>query len=58
MSTNWLTAQHCCDSIDITRFTEYMNQDGHVFKIHLVYCKSCGSLKATSHIKEHKINEG
>ena len=47
-----LTLLHCCDSINISRFTEYMTIDGHKFTIHLVYCKNCGSLKANSHIKE------
>ena len=42
----------CCDNIDIQRHTQQITVDGFVYTVVVVYCKNCGSLKSTSHIKE------
>ena len=48
---------HCCDSINISRESFDKILDDHKFTIIIQYCKSCGSLKSSSHIKEAKFDK-
>lgn len=50
--TKPLTTSACCDIIDISAATRTMQVGVHRFEITVVHCKSCGSVKATSNIKE------
>lgn len=55
-----MTALHCCDSINITSGNTTVMLGKHRYLITIVYCKSCGSEKATSnirHLKEFENNE-
>ena len=49
-----LTIDGCCDNIDITVGTTSVMFGKHKYGITVVHCKSCGSQKATSHIKQLK----
>lgn len=51
-STKPLTVSGCCDIIDISAATRTMQVGVHRFEIKVVHCKNCGSVKATSNIKE------
>ena len=51
-STKPLTISGCCDNIDISTATRTMQVGIHRFEITVVHCTSCGSVKATSNIKE------
>ena len=44
----------CCDRVDITRKESVVTHDEHKFQVNISYCKNCGSLKATTHVKEIK----
>ena len=50
--TKMLTKSACCDKVDITSGTTSTMFGKHQFDITVVYCKNCGSVKATSNIKE------
>lgn len=50
-----MTIFGCCDIVSITSGTKYFTLGNHGFKVQVDYCANCGSMKATSHIKEHKI---
>jgi hypothetical protein len=52
--TKPLTTSGCCDIIDISAATRTMQVGIHRFEIKVVHCRSCGSVKATSNIKEKK----
>lgn len=52
--TKMLTKNGCCDKVDITSGTTSTMFGKHQFDITVVYCKNCGSVKATSNIKEKK----
>ena len=47
-----LTNSGCCVKVDITSGTTSTMFGKHQFDITVVYCKNCGSVKATSNIKE------
>lgn len=47
-----LTINGCCDKIDISTGKRTIQIGNHQFEITVVHCTSCGSVKATSNIKE------
>lgn len=47
-----LTINGCCDKVDITVGTTTIMFGMHRFDIRIDHCKTCGSVKATSYIKE------
>lgn len=49
-----LTVNGCCDKINITNKKTVVIFDNHKFVVSITYCSNCGSIKATSHIKEHR----
>ena len=49
-----LTFMHCCNNINIIRSETVLNLSGHDYQIVIYHCDSCGSKKATSHIKHIK----
>lgn len=51
-----MTVLHCCDNINITNGTTSVMFGRHRYEVNVVFCKECGSQKATSHIKH--IKEG
>jgi hypothetical protein len=53
-----LTISGCCDKLNIVTETKYIYLNHFGFKVRIVYCSGCGSLKSTSHVKEHKIMAG
>jgi hypothetical protein len=53
-----LTLAGCCDIVNITRGIKHITLGNYGFKVQVDYCSNCGSMKATSHIKEHKIMAG
>lgn len=53
-----MTISGCCDIVNIVAETKYVTLNPFRFKVHIVYCSNCGSLKSTSHIKENKIMAG
>jgi hypothetical protein len=53
-----LTYSGCCDIVNINSGIKYFNLGNHGFKAKVDYCVNCGSIKSTSHIKEHKIMAG
>lgn len=44
----------CCTSTDIKGHVELINIKGHCYKVTIIYCTSCGSLKSMSNIKHEK----
>jgi hypothetical protein len=46
---------HCCDKINISRGQIIATFENQKFDVVIDFCSSCGSKKATSHIKEHKM---
>jgi RNase P subunit RPR2 len=42
----------CCDNVDITSGNTYVRFGKWKYDVKIVYCKNCGSKKATSYIKE------
>ena len=42
----------CCDQTHILSVQRQISVDKHDFIATIVYCNSCGSVKATSNIKE------
>ena len=53
-----MTVSGCCDIVKIIRGTKYFTFGNHGFKARVDYCLNCGSIKSTSHIKEHRIMAG
>lgn len=53
LPTKQLTVNGCCDKIIITNKKTVVTFDNHKFVVSITYCSTCGSTKATSHIKEH-----
>ena len=49
-----LTVSGCCDIIDISAKQRTIKLGKHEFIVTVVHCTSCGSIKATSNIKEKK----
>lgn len=47
-----LTVHACCDKVDITSGSTTVMFGKHQFDVMVVHCKNCGSVKATSNIKE------
>lgn len=47
-----LTINGCCDKVNITSGTTSVMFGAHKFLVEIIYCKNCGSKKATSNIKE------
>lgn len=54
ISNKPLTISGCCDNIEPTSGNTIIMFGPHRFNVYVAYCKSCGSTKATSHIKEMK----
>ena len=44
----------CCKNVKITEHQAYIEIDTYRYCITMVYCKNCGSLKATTNVKEIK----
>jgi hypothetical protein len=44
----------CCSDTQIRSHVEVININGHDYKVTIVYCSSCGSLKALSNIRHEK----
>lgn len=44
----------CCKQTQITSVTRELAVGAHKFEVTIVYCDSCGSVKATSHVRELK----
>lgn len=42
----------CCSKTHIVSVERQIDIDTHSFLVNIVYCNSCGSVKATSNIKE------
>jgi hypothetical protein len=53
-SNKQLTVNGCCDIIDISTGKRNIKIGKHQFIATIVYCANCGSVKATSSIKENK----
>jgi hypothetical protein len=45
--------QGCCEKVNIEQHVEHIAIDSYTFVAIIVYCKNCGSLKATTHVKEN-----
>lgn len=54
MRRKQLTIDGCCDKINITSGTTFVMFGKHKYQVHVVFCKNCGSQKATSYIKHIK----
>lgn len=50
-----MTPYGCCDTVVINRGTEYIQLGKHYFKVRVTYCGNCGSVKATTNVKESKM---
>lgn len=44
----------CCLSTDVKGHIELITINNHTYKVTIIYCASCGSLKALSNIKHEK----
>lgn len=44
----------CCKVVDIVSHIDYIMVNNYKFKVVIVYCKNCGSMKSNSHIQEDK----
>jgi len=44
----------CCNNVTIVRHAETIAVDNHKFDVTISYCKTCGQVKANSHITEAK----
>jgi hypothetical protein len=49
-----LTINGCCDKINISTGKRTLQLGDHRFVATVVHCTSCGSVKATSNIKEKR----
>ena len=47
-----LTQSGCCDKVIISSGSTYIMFGKHQFIVNVVFCTNCGSVKATSNIKE------
>jgi hypothetical protein len=54
MSEKELTISGCCDKVNITSGNTIVMFGTHRFNVNIVYCKTCGSTKATSNISNIK----
>lgn len=54
MQKKQLTVSGCCDIVNISQGTELVKFGEHGFIVSVFYCTNCGSIKATSNIKEAK----
>lgn len=52
---NQLTFSGCCDTVEIIKGTTKVTFGNHTYQVNVVHCKNCGSVKATSNIKEQKV---
>lgn len=52
-----LTFNGCCDKVDITSGDTIVQFSKHRYQVTVVYCKNCGSVKATSSIKHMRGQE-
>jgi hypothetical protein len=52
----------CCQKVEVERFSDSFTAPGddntHLYKINLVYCKNCGSVKSASAINHVKNKNG
>lgn len=49
-----LTVNGCCDIVNIISKQTILKFGVHKFKVTVTHCEHCGSIKATSSIKEYK----
>jgi hypothetical protein len=56
MENKPLTINGCCDNINITSGNTIVMFGTHRFNVNIVYCKTCGSTKATSNIQHMREN--
>jgi hypothetical protein len=42
----------CCDNVKITSTEHNFMSEGFKYLVNLVHCKNCGSIKATTHVKQ------
>ena len=49
-----LTLLGCCDKVEIIQESQTLTFHNHKFEAVVSFCKNCGQMKATSHIKEKK----
>ena len=49
-----LTVHGCCDKVDISSGTTTVMFGTHRYAVTVVHCKNCGSVKATSNIKQQR----
>lgn len=49
-----LTVNGCCDKVEIIQESQTLTLHNHKFEAVVSFCKNCGQMKATSHIKEKK----
>lgn len=51
----------CCNNVDVERFQNLITipnkGNPHVYDVTIVYCKNCGSQKASSNIRHIRKNE-
>lgn len=57
-----MTVHGCCDNINIIGTSQVIQSEKHLFKVNMFHCSNCGSVKATTHVKEAgmagmKVNE-
>jgi hypothetical protein len=51
---NTFTINACCSKVNIISESKRITLGLHLFKATIVHCSNCGSLKATTNIKEIK----
>lgn len=50
-----MTKYGCCDKVIISRGSRYIKIEEHYFRVNVSFCGTCGSLKATTHVKEARM---
>jgi|GEM_PF-1922361 hypothetical protein len=49
------TINACCSRVNIISESQTLTFGEHLFLVTVVHCSNCGSIKATTNIKEHKM---